>query len=226
MMISPKIIGIASIIPGLGFWLLGQYRRSIGAFILTIFFLITAITLSLYLRGPISNNFWYIVIMVWVGQIYFSVDTAKFLKKHSTKNRQIEISNQQGMTKNERFSNNVWLTVKQQLSTKEHLNAAIFGFYFVKRNDGIKAQFPVRPIYLAITDISLLIIETDFLSYPMTPARIDKLQIKSIVLRKGLLNDTLLLCYQTIEETNCLEIKVSFRLREQTKLLALLASTN
>ena len=212
------LVGFASVIPGLGFWLLRQYWRSLGAFVLTVVSLGAAMSASLYLSESVSRSIWYVTFMIWAGQIYFSVDTADLLNKQSAKNVKHTVNvNLQGLSKSERFEQNVLEAVKKQLESSEKLQAAIFGFNFVDKKDGVIMLFPIRPLYLALTDTDLVIIKTDFLGVPMILERSKKNQIKSFDFKQGFINDTLRSCYIKDGQTNYLEIKVSFRLREQIK---------
>ncbi|MBN2148870.1 MAG: hypothetical protein JW726_15895, partial [Anaerolineales bacterium] len=77
---KPWMIALLSLIPGLGFWVLGQRRRAVGMFIL---FGAIAFMFYLFVREtvwkPLVDFSSYIFWFVWIGQGVFAMDTANLV---------------------------------------------------------------------------------------------------------------------------------------------------
>ena len=78
---SPYVVGFLSIIPGLGFFVLGQYRKGLITISIIVGLILVALFVPSRLIAQLSFEF---AILTWVGQIIYSAQSAKvFIKLES-----------------------------------------------------------------------------------------------------------------------------------------------
>jgi hypothetical protein len=217
---SPLIIGFLSIIPGLGFFVLGQPRRGFSVIGIILGLMIVLLFIPVIFLIQLSL---YTLIVVWVGQIYYAVQTANVYKRQKSGDliapREIMPigSLPSDLSANERLAYKTNEIVRQQLNPGERLVTSIFAkttpTYGSHMLLGIYSFFTIKYFHVGLTENSLLLIEQDFFGKPMDIKRISKTTIKSCKFSKGLTIDQLKL---EIVDKKPLNLTISFRLRKQT----------
>ncbi|HEV8378809.1 MAG TPA: hypothetical protein VGP99_08155, partial [Tepidisphaeraceae bacterium] len=126
-MSSPIVIGLASIIPGLGFALLGKLRWSANAFFLVV---------GLFAAGLfVPSQFWgelclRLAVAAWIGQIYYAVRWTSTKAKQESGEivapRETGIISEApaGSSRGERLAHKSAELIRQQLQPGEHLKDA------------------------------------------------------------------------------------------------------
>jgi predicted DNA-binding antitoxin AbrB/MazE fold protein len=222
-MYLPWIVGLVSIVPGLGFWLISQRRRGIGAMILVVgSFIIYYLAQRFSWWQPLVQFFRYVAFTLWIGQMVFAADTARLINQRS-KNRSNAARKSitmpkppPGLSRNQRAIYRTRELVRDQLSPDDHLVAAIDGNYLAERKDGISIQFPMRTRFIGLTEENLLLIDLDLLGDPMLVERLHLESVINAVFKKGIVTDTLKI---DLKDGKKIEMKVSFQLREETILI-------
>jgi hypothetical protein len=223
-MYTPWLVGLVSIIPGLGFWLIHQRRRALGAIILVIgFFVIYYLASHFSWWQPLIQFFRYVAFTLWVGQMVFAADTARLINERAKKPSKAvrrsgwENTTPPGLNRRQRFIYRTRALVNQQLDNGDKLIAAVMGTYLAERKDGVSIQFPMRTRYVGLTDRIILQIELDLLGDPMLVERLPIEGVKKADFRQGILTDALRI---ELNEDKIIEMKVPFQLREETKVMA------
>ena len=223
---TPLAIGLLSIIPGLGFLQLGQFKRALISFsivfsstIIALFFIFTSYD---YLCGIFIQ----ISFVVWVSQIYFAVQTANTLNKQiigATNAIQEVIPSTPPLNSSlhERSIFKIRDTVSQQLNLGEHLTHAIMAQCMPTLGShlflGVFAFLQMRTYHIGLLEnSSLIMIEHDFNGKPADAKRIPFQNVKATQFKKGLLMDKLIL---DLGEKKPINLQVSFRLRESTQAI-------
>ena len=209
---SPFVVGLLSIIPGLGFFVLGQPKRGIG---------IIGIVGGLFLLANFFSIDFFsdLSIIAWIGQIYYAVQTANLLKRQ--KSGEVVIPREttpippppHGLSANERMAHKMRETVRQQLNLGEHLTDAVVAQTMPSIGSTV---FSVRMYYVGLTEKALVIIEQDFMGKPADVKRIPLSEIKSSEYKKGLLTDSLVLDFGNKKS---MRLQVTIRLRTQTQTI-------
>lgn len=220
---SPFLIGLLSIIPGLGFFVLRKPRR--GFWVLGILFVL--LVMFLFVPGDfIAQVSFQLAILVWVGQIYLAAQSAKLLKRQQsgeiTKPRETTTiaPPPSDLSLKERGAYKMREIVRQQLNPGENLHEAIFaqsgggvGTYAVH---GALSALKMSQYYVGLTDDSLILIEQDNFGKHADIKRIQLTDIKSSKLKKRILTDDLMLDFG---DKNILKLKVTSGLRNQTQAI-------
>ena len=143
---SVLTIGVASIMPGLGFWLLGQRQRAviIGLVVLSLF--------VVFLIVP-SRLTWLVFLGAWVSQIYYAIDTAQLSRKLAQGGLEV-IGRPSGVTKKDRGQARIRKIIQAQLfPSDEHILVTLSCFYrdaFGDENTTIAIGVPIlRICYLS-----------------------------------------------------------------------------
>ena len=216
---SPFLIGLISIIPGLGFFILGKPRR--GFWVLGILF--TLLIIFLFIPGDfISQVSFQFILLVWVGQIVLAAQSARLEKRQKageiTQPREKEtIVPPSGLSFKERGDYKIRETVRQQLNPGENLQEAIFvqsgggvGTYALY---GALSALKMRQYYVGLTEESIIMIEQDNFGNHADIKRIPLSDIHSIKLNKRILYDDLML---DLGEKNLLKLQITTGLRRLT----------
>ena len=223
---SPKKIGFLSIIPGLGFFQLGQIKRAfisfgivLGSIIIAVFSVFTTYD---FLCGPFIQ----ISFIAWIAQIYFAVQTANALDKQlsgetSAMREIISPEPPPNLSLSERLIFKIYETVKQQINLGEHLTHAIIAQYMPTFGShfwlGPFAFLKMRTYHIGLlAETSIIVIEHDFNGKPANVKRIELGKMKSSRYKKGLLMDKIFL---DLGDEKLLPLRVSFRLRENTQAI-------
>lgn len=220
---SPFVVGLLSVIPGLGFFVLGQPKRGFGAIGIIIGLFIFGLFVPSQFFSQLSFQFF---ILAWVGQIYYAVQTAKLIKRQEAgevvapREMPLIAPAPDNLSANEKIAYKMREIVRHQLNIGEHLVGAIMAQTMPSMGShlliGAAAGFTMRMYYVGLTENTLIMIEQDFLGKPADLKRIPLTNIKSSKFDKGWLTDSLVLDFG---EKKPMELRVTFRLREQTQLI-------
>jgi hypothetical protein len=208
---SPIVVGIASIIPGLGLWLVKKRRHAIVVAILMFSsFLFIAITSQDLLAGLCLNFF---ITPIWITQGFYAVHEANTIKaikagvfqppiqKDSIETPPPNLSFQEKqLFKSREF-------IKQQLTTGEQVLDAMP----VYQMSILQGAGSYRLYYIGLLKTSLLILHTDFTGRPSVSERIEFSSIENIIIKYGLLTDTLQIYFKSQQEV--VKLKATRRLR-------------
>ena len=209
---SPNLILLASIIPGLGLWILGKRRHStIAALLVFGSFFVFLFTPSETLVG-ISCN---IAGFLWIMQMFYagyearlkhkiSIGIAQGAKKHS-----LPSSPPPNIKGNEKAAFKAKEIVRQQLDTGEHILDAIP----VTQMSVLKGAGSYRLYYIGILQDKIILIDTDFLGKPATLQQLDFSSVLNIKVKHGLLSDNLIIIDNS---KNSIKLKVTRWLRAHT----------
>lgn len=216
---SPFMIGLLSIVPGLGFFVLGKPRRGFGV----IGILFTLLFIFLYTRGDfITQVSFSLFFLVWIGQIILAAQSARLLKRQKagelTQPREkTKIELPPGLSLKERGAYRIRETVRQQLNPNENLHEAVFaqsggsvGTYVLY---GALTALKMSQYYVGLTDDSLIMIEQDKFGKHADIKRIPLADIKSSKYKKRLLTDDLTLDFG---DKNLLKLQITSGFRKQT----------
>jgi len=170
---SPLTIGIASIIPGLGFWLLGQRQRSIvvGSIVLGL------LSISLIFLGtPIGQFSAQFFQLAWLAQLVFAIQIARTNQKQFKSEIQAPQTIAQfrrptkklsGTQASDYFSREI---AKGQLQNGERIIKSLIGKGYVSASAialaGVIPYFAASWYCITLTQSNLLVIELDFLMKP------------------------------------------------------------
>lgn len=216
-MYPPLVIAVVSIVPGLGFWLIGQRRRAVlAAAVVVVPLIIIFSPWETVARASRSIAF-----VAWIAQMYIAADTAKLLNQSAREPdkaaNKYRPSSQppHGIAKNERVIWSIREIAQQQLKENEQLVAAVMGIYLLERKKGIIVQFPARTRYVALTNDHLILIEPDLLGSPLVVERIPRERVRNARFKKGIITDRLQLDLLDSQ----IDMKVPYYLREQTQVL-------
>lgn len=216
---SPFLIGLLSIIPGLGFFVLGKPRR--GFWVIGI--LATLLFIFLFIPGEfITQLSFQFILLVWIGQIVLAAQSARLQKRQQagevTQPREKEkIVPPPGLSLKERGDYKIRETVRRQLKPGENLLEAVFvqsgggvGTYALY---GALSALKMRQYYVGLTDESIIMIEQDNFGNHIDIKRIPLSDIKSIKLNKRIFYDDLML---DLGEKNHLKLQITSGLRRLT----------
>ena len=196
---SPFMIGLLSIVPGLGFFVLGKPRR--GFWVIGILF--SLLFIFLFTRSEfITSISFSLILIVWIGQIILASQSARLLKRQQAgevaqPREKEKIVTPPGLSLKEKGVYRIRETVRQQLNPGENLlealvaqSGASVGAYALF---GAFAVFKMRQYYVGLTEESLILIEQDNFGNHADIKRIPLEDIKSSKLNKRILYDDLML---------------------------------
>jgi hypothetical protein len=226
---KPWVVGLLSIIPGLGFIVLGEARRGFVAFILTILPLlgllvpwevvsITCLTLGL---------------IVWVTQGYYAVVLAQ---RQARAEAGLAVPESPatlappapGASFGDRKLHGAKQTLMQLLQPGEHLKVALHGatgmqsttstlLNLGKAASGVFPDVPsIRQVYLGITEHDLVLVRTDAFGKPSELQRIPLEQVALVGSTEGTLSDEVVI---DIGEEKPLRVGVGRPMRGGTREL-------
>ena len=196
---QPWLIGIASLIPGLGFWLMGQRQRAAQAFAAVMLAGIIAYVFSQVApTPPLREASWNILYFAWIMQGYLAVGTARLLQKRAKNPNaaakgtavSLETDGKGDESKVER----IYTYVTEELDEGEALLTAFEANIpaWEEKSWG-RVQDPFRTCYVGLTKKEMLILEVDFSGIPMTVERIPREHVEKISFKPGWRGDTIIL---------------------------------
>ena len=220
---SPFAIGVLSIVPGLGFFVLGQSKRGIG----TIGIIIGLFTFGLFIPSEFLSQLGFqLFFIAWISQIYYAVQTANLLKKQ--KSGEVVAPREttsitpapHGLSANEKLAYKMRETVRQQLNAGEHLIDAVVAQILPSMGAhiliGAAAAFSTKAYYVGLTEKTLIMIEQDFMGKPADVKRVSLSDLKSSEYKKGLLTDSLVLDFG---QKKSMKLRITVRLRTQAQAI-------
>jgi hypothetical protein len=209
---SPIVISIASIIPGLGLWLIGKRRHAIIAFLLVLGSIFVFIFSPWETLTSLSCN---VTVFLWAMQSLYAGYEAKLAQAVKSGNVQ---QAKEGMpitpppSDLSRFEKEAFKAkeiVRQQLDMGEHVLDAIPAFQM----SALQGAGSYRLYYLGLLQDKLAFVNTDFMGKPAGTERIDFSSIQSITVKHGLLQDNLII---SINPKKLIKLRVTRWLRIHT----------
>jgi hypothetical protein len=229
---SPWVIGILSVVPGLGLLILGRVIPGLAAI---AFMAVAGILASLAPSGTISQVVLAVAFIVWVVQGYYAVviaqRTARSEAGDSLAEREVSIAPPpQGASLAERRAYEARKAVLQLLPPGQQLRVAIHGstdttpiaLALLDLATGAPSQGQeIRQLYVAVTDHDLILVKIDPFGKPSHLQRIPLAQVKLSEFKQGMLSDVLAF---DIGAAQPLSIGVARMMRQWTQELANLLS--
>lgn len=219
---SPFLIGLLSIIPGLGFFVLGKPRRGLGVlgilFVLLILFLFTS-------GNFITQLSFQFAILVYIGQIYLAAQSARMIKRQQAgeltmPREKTKIEPPPGLSLKERGNYKMRETVRQQLNPGEELLEAVVAQSKFPTGSfvlfGPIAMLSMQQYYVGLTEDTLVMIEQDTFGKHVDIKRLPLADIKSSKFNKRMLYDDIVLDFG---DKNVLKLQVTSGLRTQTQAM-------
>jgi hypothetical protein len=209
---SPIIISLASIIPGLGLWLIGKHRHAIIAAALVIGSLLVFILSPWPSLTGLSFN---IALILWIMQGIYAGYEARLVKAIKSGNLQQAkegipiVSPPSDINRFEKEAFKAKEIVRQQIEIGETILDAIPAYYM----SVLKGAGSYRLYYIGLLKNILAIIDTDFMGKPASIERIKIITIENITIKHGLLTDDLSIF---IDPKRTFKVRVTRRLRVHT----------
>ena len=211
---SQLIIGVASLVPGLGYLLLKKWKNALITWGLLLLF-----ALAFFFSPPestfqqISAQLFFIV---WIGQIVLAIN--------SLKPKKIELGNYLSIAKpyytKVKIPTNTPLRKRGYYKSKEILSAQL------EKNETLQAMVPAldralmgfgtHQYLLGITHRHFLFVDMGFSGQPKTIGRIPFSQLKNSSYHKSILMDKISIKVQESEKVYKFYISFSFREEIQT----------
>lgn len=211
---KPWVVGVLSIIPGLGFLVLGEIRKGVIAFILTLlpFLAIWTPWETIVIIGVTIG------IIVWGVQIYYAVLLAQSrLREEAGEGlpvREVFLPPPSPeATKGEEALHNAKQIVSQHLRADENLQVAIRGIQgmqpigktLLNIGEALLGGYPnveaTNQAYLGATNNDFILIQTDALGKPASLERFPLQQVALIKYTEGTLTDEMIIAIGQGEAT-------------------------
>ncbi len=180
---SAAIISLASLIPGLGLWLLGKRRDAVIAAVLVW----GAVLLFFFSPWQALAGFsCYGVLFLWLMQVIYTTHEARLAQSLKTGSLQqakeiVPIVPPSDLSRGEKIAFTAMEIVRQQVEANEHVLDAIRA-----------AQSSDQLYYIGLLTDKLILVSTDFLGKPAGIMRIDFSSIQSLSVKNGSLSDKLI----------------------------------
>ncbi len=226
---SPFVVGLLSIIPGLGFVALGQWRRALGSFGVVFGLFVAFLFVP---EGFLVDLFFNFAIFSWFGQIFWALQTVRLQKRQAAgevavPKESVNSSPLPGLSFREQQLHKLNTKVLHQLNPGEQLAGSLVAQTMPSLGKlallGAAAFFTMRQFDVGLTQTSLVMIEQDMMGKPAGVRYIPLHQIKLTKYKKGLLVDKLTL--EGVEDKPTL-FQINRVFRETTgKLIATLDKT-
>lgn len=219
---SPVIVGLVSIIPGLGFVVLEKTMRGISVFVFIVGLLIVAMITPNKALSSFSFQF---SLFLWMLQIFYAVRDAKHLAREKSGEIVVpkatkRVETPRGLKRSERVATKIRETVLQHLNPNEELIEAIIVQSIPSKKarifGGVLSMLSIRQFFLALINDGVVVIELDYLGKPASISRYPTYSIRVTQYKKGWLMDKFTLA---IEEEKPINVEVTVRDREQTELI-------
>jgi len=209
---SPVIISLASIIPGLGLWLIGKRRHAVVAAGLVV------VSVLVFLFSPwetltsLSCN---LAGFLWVMQSLYAGYEARLAQAVQSGNIQQAkestpiVPPPSDLNGFEKVSFKAKEIVRQQLEIGEHVLDAIPA----SQMSALQGVGSYQLYYVGLLQDKLALVSTDFMGKPAGVERIDFSCIQNLTVKHGLLQDNLII---SINSKKPITLKVTRRLRTHT----------
>jgi len=211
---SPLLIGIASVIPGLGLWILGKRKHAVitGLVVLGTFFL--------FLFAPweiIYNLSCNAMVFLWGMQIFYAVYDARMRTKIETgemdaaKEAEAVDYIPAHIPRKEKIVYKAKEVVRQQLNSGEHLEAAVWS----QTMSVLRGMSSYKQFYVGLLTHHLIFIGLDFMGKPASVKRVSIEQLKEVRVKQGFVTDLLILSFG---ENKPMKLKVPRNFRTEMEL--------
>jgi hypothetical protein len=189
---SPLIIGIASILPGLGFWILGKKRLAVTAAVVVIgAYVIYAFAPWEFVYAFSCN----IAIIGWFLQIVYAVYEARTISKVESgkmeaarpSERKIEIPSD--IPAREKLPYKAKEIIREQLDPGEMIQDAVLAYTM----SALGGASSMDQYYLGLLSDQIILVGTDLFGKPVSVKRIPFFKIENAKFKKGLINDQIIL---------------------------------
>ncbi len=233
---KPWQVGILSIFPGLGFWVLGKFRQGMIAFVIVAFLVFIGVVIPI---EDITISAYTLAFVAWLSQIWYAVLIAQRKMRLEANPVSAAMLSQvmpigPAASPAEKRLYEAKLDMLPLLLPGEYLKIALPGvigapsfigsvfIILVALGGGSAAGAPtVESVYLGLTENDFLLASTDMLRKPNQLRRIPLSRVMLIEYGEGLTSDEIIL---NIGDAKPIKVKVGHGYREGTKqLLDLLA---
>ena len=221
---SPLTIGFASIIPGLGFWLLGQRQRSMIVGLIVFGFLSVSF---LFLGKPIGQLSAQVFQLAWLAQLVFAVQIARANQrqlKGETQAAQPVPQFRKPATKLSGSQASEYLSreiARGQLQSGERIIKTFIGKKHVSPGQSAlgasSTHFAASWYCVALTQSMLTLIELDFLWKPLDVKRVPFSDVVKAHLQTGWLNTDKIILY--FGDGTVLELDITRSFRKQAQAI-------
>ncbi|MBN1450903.1 MAG: hypothetical protein JW963_07805 [Anaerolineales bacterium] len=191
---SSRVIAIASIVPGLGFLLLGERRRAAQAFIITLLGAVVAFAVYHATSIPLVQGIGLGAFLIpWSVQAQWAASSARLLDKqqenpnNTAKETDMDDMPGSSFSQGKARVDRVEEIAIQQLEPGENLLAVIeVGRTEIEETSWARIEHPFQSYYLALAEADLLIMEVDWSGIPISVDRIPRGQVEEIHYFPGL----------------------------------------
>ncbi len=187
---SPILISIASIIPGLGLWLLGERRQAINAAILVLGSLFVAL-LSPWETISIVSQFIFIILWILQGvHACYDARLQKLIKKGAIQLARTDTHfppYPRGMSRWEKAALRAKKIIGQQLTSSEYVKEAVFA----NQTSFFRGVCSYQNFYVGLSKDELIVVNTFFHGKPAGVVRIRLDSVIKLKIKHGLLYDHL-----------------------------------
>ena len=183
-MTHPIIVGLISIIPGLGFLLFRRYRQAVFIFVLIVGLLLISVFSP---WQGLSELLFLLALVFWIMQISMAVRMTQAIKSNNNEYISASIENVEeiqippDLSRKEKGIFKIRETLRQQLGSGEK---------FVEGIQATKGTYGGQ-YYLGLSDKNLIIVELDLFSKPLYVKRIALSDVEKVRRKKGVISDTL-----------------------------------
>ena len=189
---SPLIVGLASILPGLGFWILGKKRLAVTSAVVVIgAFLV-------YIAAPWESVYSFscnVAILGWFLQGVYAVYEARTISKvesgemEAARSSEAKIEIPSDIPRRERLAYKAQEVIRGQLDPGERIQDAVM----VYTSSYLGGASSMSQYYLGLLSDQIILIGTDLFGKPASVKRIPFYQIEQAKFKKGLINDQIIL---------------------------------
>jgi hypothetical protein len=189
MVNHPIVIGIASLIPGLGYLMLGKVRKAVYVWLALL------CAALVYVFSPF-DFLWEIAAItflgIWFAQIVWASRDAALEKRIAS--GQVSPARETlgpasapplGLSRKEKQAFQMRETVKSQIGMGENLGPVVTVM------DRAQASIYTRMFYLGVVDTGVVVVELSMGGKPKGVQRIERVKVTGVEFKKGMLTDRL-----------------------------------
>jgi hypothetical protein len=214
-MTTPIVVQLASLVPGLGFWLLGKWKEAI---ITELVVLISALFFFQSASSTASQVGFFTGVFTWVVSANIANYEARILKKIKTENYQKarDVKNLPAPTTNikrsERYAYKWEQMLKRQLDPGEHL----VEFISATQRSFLGRMTTTGFYRLVLLENSLMFVILSIFNKPEIFRKVPFGKIESVEYKHGLVSDTLKICLQS---EKAIKLQVARTERERADMI-------
>jgi hypothetical protein len=227
---KPWVVGLLSVVPGLGLIVLGQAVKGLAIMVAMAFLTLLFLTLG---SSDLSAVFFTFALILWVSQLYYAVVVAQRLARAEAglalPEREAAIAPlPAGASTEEKALHNTRKTLMGLLLPGEHLRVGVYGSTGLQAHslvdlglallsgDAPLTGESVRQVHLGIVKDELAFVKADAFGKPAHLERIPLKQVSLVKYREHMLSDELVL---DIGEEKPLTVAVGRPMRKGTREL-------